>query len=362
MNKSLRVIMFPGRGNANENRYIDILADGLRMLGVDVVDWNKELGWQSGDIFHVHWPEVIVHIRRRRWQLVRGWWIEQQFRWTLARIKRAGGRLVWTAHDLQPHDARLQADALLDRLFTDFYAAVDGVFCLTESAFDPVRQEIPALRDTPFFIGRHPHYRTVFAVPSNVTGKRAALGATESAYIFGFLGTMRPNKEPVQLAQVFAALGGDTFLVMAGSAPSHVQSEVRSALPSAANTSLRFERIPEEDMIELYAAIDCLVFPGTDYFNSGTIYTALSLNVPVIAAWSAVNAEIQALVGTQWLYLFEGALVADNLRAARATLVNRRDNPVCDLAAFDPLLCATQHRDGYLAVLNRPHRAVGSDC
>lgn len=356
MSKPLRIVMFPGRGNRDENRYIDLLADGLRQLGVVVVDWDKELGWQAGDIFHVHWPEVIVHIRRRRFQLLRGWWIERQFWWTLGRIKRRGGRLFWTLHDLKPHDQRLHRDRVLDRLFDRFYTAVDGVFCLTRSAFEPVKAEIPALAGATLYLGRHPHYRPVLAPPIPSAERRAALGAHPEDYVLGFLGTMRPNKGPVALGRAFAALEPDYFLVMAGSAAAEIEAGVRQAVAGSDRAFLQFARIAEPRMIELYAALDALVFPGTDYFNSGTIYTALSLNVPVIAAWSPVNAEIQQLVGPEWLYLFHNELQPDDLRAARASLVDRSQNPVCDLGAFDPRLCAVQHRDAYLDALARPAR------
>ncbi len=99
----MRVIMFPGRGNVGENRFIDILVDALRAHDVTVEPWFKEWSYQTGDIFHVHWPEAIGNIRARRYQRLRGALIGWQFRRTIRRIKASGGKIIWTAHDILPH-------------------------------------------------------------------------------------------------------------------------------------------------------------------------------------------------------------------------------------------------------------------
>ena len=107
----MRVIMFPGKGNENENRYIDILVDALSAAGIEVQGWDKEFSRQTGDIFHVHWPDVISDIRARKWQTLRGDWIQIQFFRTIRRIQSRGGALVWTGYWERSGGSPAESDA-----------------------------------------------------------------------------------------------------------------------------------------------------------------------------------------------------------------------------------------------------------
>jgi len=344
----LRVLMFPAQGNASENRYLDVLVDGLRALDVEVRPWKKAVPSGPADVFHVHWPEVLGHIHARRGQGLRGWWAAQLLWWTIRRVKRGGGKLVWTAHDITPHEQRLRDDPFTSRLLARFLNEVDAVISLTEAGIAPVKAALPMLRDKPFHLGRHPHYRTVYPPQPFDTAGLARYGAAEGQFVYAFLGRMRANKSPEILAEAFRGLEQDgNFLILAGGATDDMREQLEAILADNPNSLRRYDRIPEDEMARLHACSDVLVFPGTDYFNSGTIYTALSLNVPVIAVRSPVNSEIQALVGEEWLFLYDGPLSTDILRRARTVVARRREGATCDLSAFAPDLAARQHLAAY---------------
>jgi hypothetical protein len=98
-----------------------------------------------------------------------------------------------------------------------------------------------------------------------------------------------------------------------------------------------------------YAATDYLIFPSNDYFNSGTIYTALSLNIPVIAYKNKTNEEIQYHVGENWLNLFEG----DFSEAVLENVYKLKSNhSVCDLSYFSPKNTVDKMINGYTVILN----------
>src|SRR5258706_1869015 len=141
---------------------------------------------------------------------------------------------------------------------------------------------------------------------------------------------------------------------MAGSAPADMAEIIAGLTKGRPNIRLDLRRVPEEEIIELYSVSDILVFPGTNYFNSGTIYTALSLGVPVIAAWSPSNREIQNIVGAQWLYLYQGIFSRELLEDASRVLVQRDTGASCDLTAFAPEVCAIEHIQAYENALSRP--------
>lgn len=344
----LKVVMYPAVGVKDENRYLDVLVNALRDAGVEVNGWRKHLSFQTGDVFHVHWPEIIPGIQSRRYHGLRGKWIAWQFFLTIQRVKKSGGRVVWTAHDLQPHWDDLRNDLFFKRFMAHFVGQVDIVLSLTEAGIDNIRRKIPALEKATFFVAHHPHYRSVLGSGSYDMAERARLGIKPEQKVFAFIGSLRANKRPELVASSFRDLPSrDNFLLVAGAASDDMAQTMHSLTAGLPNVRLDLRRIPEEEIIRLYGAADVLVFPGTDYFNSGTIYTALSLNLPVIAARSPTNEELQKLVGTEWIYLYDGDFSVQVLEEGARSLAKRGVGTVCNMSRFAPELCAKEHITAY---------------
>jgi glycosyltransferase involved in cell wall biosynthesis len=349
---SLRVIMFPAVGNRNENRYIDILVAALRRAGVTVLDWQKHFSLQAGDIFHIHWPDLIADIRKRPFQRIRGDAIFWNFLATVRRVKRAGGKVAWTVHDLRPHDADIDRQTFNARVMSGLLDAVDLVFSLTESGKAQIVEAMPGLLGRPVELGRHPHCREVLPSTTRSEDTCRRLGIGRSQRVLSFLGTMRPDKRPDLLATAFAGLSSsDSFLIMAGACSGELAAVLSNELAAKSNRYLRLTSLSQAELHGLYGVTDVSVFPASSYFNSGTIYTSLSLNVPVIAARTQQTLEVQRLVGEGWLHLYDGSLSADVLWMGLSRVVDRSLGLSCDLSAFDPDLCARQHIDAYERVL-----------
>jgi glycosyltransferase involved in cell wall biosynthesis len=317
-----------------------------------VEDWHKEFTRQTGDIFHVHWPDVIANIRARKWQRWRGDLIEYQFFRTMHRIQSRGGAIVWTVHNLLSHDASLTAAPYHRKLMEKFIPRVDSAISLTSAGIGDIKQHVPGLQHLPFSVARHPHYRSKLGDGQVDSAARERLGIKPQQQVFSLLGSLRPEKGADLVLGAFREFPADqAFLILAGSASEALQCQLRDLAEGMSNVLLDFRRIPENELLELYAVTDVLVFPGVDYFNSGTTYTSLSLNVPVIASWTPTNAEIQSLVGPQWLHLYTGPLTGQALRAGRASLVQRGPGITCDLTEFSPERCAEQHIRAYQVAL-----------
>lgn len=343
----MRVIMFPAIGVKDENRFIDILVSALREVGVEVENWTKHFSLQKGDIFHIHWPEIIPEICTRKWNSIRGQWIKFQFLSTIRRIKKSGGYIVWTVHDLYPHNYSLRRNLCWNTFMQKFMLEVDICISLTANGIEQIKSTFPLLRDTQFCVAHHPHYRDVLSSKADIQTKRASLGIMPDQKIYSFIGTLRQNKRPDLLANAFRHLPSlSNYLIIAGAGTEAITTSITHILESNKNVRLDFRRVPQDEIVELYATSDILVFPGNDYFNSGTIYTALSLNVPVLAAWSPTNQEIQDIVGRNWLYLYKDELTSSTLLEAGRALVNDKSLR-CDLTAFSPSRCAQEHLEAY---------------
>jgi hypothetical protein len=352
---SISVLMFPARGNRDENRFIDVLATALRQRDLEVRNWHKSRPWQQADIFHVHWPEVIADIARRPWQNLRGRYIAWNLLDTARRVRKAGGCVVWTVHDLQPHDARLRQHPFCRQLLERFASLVDVFVSLTEAGVDPIRRTWVRDATRPVLVARHPHYRDVLEHRSEFHSSRVrtSMGIAADAWVLSALGSMRPNKRISSAAAAFRGLrDGEAVLVLAGTASAKVRAEIECAIQNAAGVITRFERIPQAQLLDYYGISDLALFPATGYFNSGTIYTTLSLNVPVLVEDCPQNREIQDLVGDTWVHLFDGELSTASLKAAVAQLQRPRDRGPCPMTAFDPRAVAIRHVQIYEAALH----------
>jgi glycosyltransferase involved in cell wall biosynthesis len=347
----LRVIMFPGVGIKDGNRYLDILVDGLRSKGVEVEGWNKQFSTQTGDVFHVHWPELVADIAHRKWQYLRGWWIARQFFGTIKRIKKRGGKLVWTCHNLVPHSQLVKGSAFHRKLMARFIPAVDVAISMTEDCIGDIKRNYPGIDRARFVVARHPHYRSVLGSGEYDQESRRRIGIAPEQKVISLIGVLRPNKRPDLLAQAFLGLPGERyFLLLAGAASAELGGKLKQMLGSASNVHLALRHLSESEVLTFNAMSDALIFPGENYFNSGTIYTALSLNVPVIAVESTATLELQRLVGKEWLQLYSGDLSTEKLQAAVSRLVSRKGGVACDLSEFSPERVAEQHLVAYSSV------------
>ena len=242
----------------------------------------------------------------------------------------------------------LQESDFNQALMEKFIPTVDVGISLTASGIDNIKCAMPRLHTIPFFVCHHPHYRSILGSYPFNESVRESFGVKSSQKCLCIVGTLRPNKHADLLAEVFRHLPIEKyFLIVAGAGDPKTVMRISDLLQGKSNVWIKFERLPETEISRIYSAADVLIFPATDNFNSGTIYTALSLNVPVIAANTQSNAELQSIVGPSWVQLYDGELSADVIVRAFLQLANRSRGSVCDLTIFDPMRCADEHIAAY---------------
>lgn len=344
----MKILMFPGKVASDNNEYINILTRHLNSGGVDVVNWNKYIPFQNGDIFHVHWPDILFTLRARRYRQFEGDFFIWNFFNTIERIKAKGGKIFWTVHNLKPHSSKISEDPLWGSFLERFLASVDGYFALTEAGLPEIWAQYPALAYKPYSITPHPHYRDVVGrVDYDDSYKRDHLH-NSTVKLLACLGNIRPNKMVDVAAKVIKDLPqGDYHLKIAGEVSGTYKAYIQSIVEGAENITASYERLSPKELQDAYAAVDAVLLPAKDYFNSGTIFMALSLDVPVIAAATPTNVEIQKNVGDQWLFLYDGELTPAAIREAFERLVERKAASVCDLSQYEPSLCARVTISGY---------------
>lgn len=345
----MKILMFPGKSVAENNKYIDILVSEMNTQNVEVEDWNKYKPLQNADVFHVHWPELLIWLKNRRYRSLEGRYFIWNFLNTINRVKKSGGIVVWTVHGLGPHKESIKSSIEYRSIIKSLTDSIDGFFVLTEAGVEEIQESYPGLENKPWIKTQHPSYTEVLSVSSLNSELRNKYNLSSDKWVGALLGNMRPNKKADVAAAVFTKLDPQKYhLFLGGNISSEFKQELDITLNDAQNITADFGYLSDEKIAEYYAMSDAIIFPSNNYFNSGTIYTALSLNIPVIAAKTKTNIEIQKVVGDEWLFLFEGELTEKVVIEASNSVISRIDKLTCDMSYFSPEKAVKSIIDGYV--------------
>jgi beta-1,4-mannosyltransferase len=276
-----RVFAFPMKGIAyNECLYAAAAKKGLTVQeGVWAGRWLLS-NVSAGDIVHIHWPSFLYYDPSSAFNKLRD--LARFFlRYAIVRLRR--GRVVWTAHNLYPHDGG--RNEWSHRLVRRFIAAsADLIIAHGPSARAALKSEFGVTDDKIVevqhgnWIGYHPHTVTKEAA-------RRALDIPANAYVYSIVGACRPYKNLEALITAFQRLGGDCFLLIAGRFQSKdYQTRIERLLSHLPASRYRMDAgvIPNDKIQNFVVASDVLVLPYTEILTSGSAMLGLSFGVPVI--------------------------------------------------------------------------------
>jgi beta-1,4-mannosyltransferase len=290
--------------------YLRLLHGALAERGVKVLDLGsvREAGPTAHvDVVHLHWLEYLVGGGRLR-SLVRG----VRLAAALRRLRRSRTRLVWTVHNLRPHDRR---NPFVEELVTrSALRNADAVIAHSGYAARRMAETYGSGRA----IEVVPHGNFVGFYPPSSRSRaetRAALGLPPDAFTFLIFGQLRRYKRIPEAITAFRTLPDpDARLVVAGAAGDEsLRAELAQAAAGDARAVLRLEHVPDEGVAELHEAADAAVLPYRQVFSSGALLLALSLGLPAVAPWEG-STEIAAPPA---LEPFEEGRLPDALRAIR---------------------------------------------
>lgn len=277
-----RLIAFPHRGIA----YTECLYAALVELGAEVIPGHWSGQWllstiRPGDVIQIHWPSFLYYDPSSNMRTLAN---ILRLRVTLSLARRRGARIVWTAHNLYPHDAGNSHWA--HRIARKYISRIaDRVFVHGPSAHRIVAREfgIPATRMVEI-----PHGNWIQYYPPPPTRQigRAELGISQTAYVYGFLGTCKPYKNLSLLLETFSRIEGDVVLIVAGHFQSdRYRAEISELIRSRGGGRVRFEpRFLDAREIPVYmSAMDAMVLPFSEILTSGSAMLGLSFGRPVIA-------------------------------------------------------------------------------
>jgi beta-1,4-mannosyltransferase len=315
------------------NPYIVMLGETLRTTpGVVLLNfsWRRAL-FGRFDVFHVHWPEILVNgsspLKRLARQMLTFGIV---LRMRLSRIP-----IVRTVHNLGLPEGISRREVLLLRLIDRWTTLRIRLNTATD---------LPA--DCPAATILHGDYRTWFAAhPASepVPGQ------------FGYVGLIRRYKGVERLIEAFAGtssvLQGLTLRIGGKpSSPELVDAVTRGAAADS-RIALDLHFLTDDELVGIVTSSELVVLPYRFMHNSGGALAALSLGRPILLPDNEVNRRLSEEVGPGWVHLFDGELTASDLIDAITEVRRTTGRPAPRLVARSWDDTGRAHREAYRAAI-----------
>jgi glycosyltransferase involved in cell wall biosynthesis len=285
------MVIYPLPPQLPTNPYLDQLYGSMSAPGVEVRRTRpryavSELLLGRGQrILHLHFFDELTQRPSKRQTAIRS----LAFLALLALLRLRGVRLVWTAHNLEPHELHHPVwGFLVYRLVARWSDAIIAHSQAARSLLEARYGPLPQCQVIP--IG---NYIGLYGPPRDRATSRAALSLPAHGPVLLNIGALRPYKNIEGLIDAFGALPEQTrgTLLIAGAAKSPAYAgELRRRAARVPGVLLRATFIADAELPNYLAAADLVVLPYRKMLTSAVLLCALSYQRPVVApAFGAVR-------------------------------------------------------------------------
>lgn len=323
---------------------------GMLFAGLDSVDAypvavtdvishleNRAVSAVPGTI-NIHWTTPILQYAAGPYRAA----IElDRFSAALHKFRAAGGRLVWTLHNVLPHEAKhVWAETQLAQLLAD---RADTIHALAEIT---ARQASEVLRLDPrkvvviehsSYLGRYPQWISREAA-------RAQLGFGPDDKVLVALGGIRPYKGLGRLLDVFHELADDDPSLQLLVAGKPAQTQETAGLKRRCEQSPRviseFSHVPDDQLQVWFGAADLAVLPYSRILNSGVFWLAQTFGLPIVGPRTGALLDLADEPHVRLFNPRDDRSLKETLRAAVHDLVEDADNAAMARAASLATACS----------------------
>jgi glycosyltransferase involved in cell wall biosynthesis len=254
-------------------------------------------------VLHFHWPQSYWHHDRgpAALRLPLSYLKLGLVAARLAAARALGYRVVWTVHQVYPHDV---AHPRLERAGARTLAAFSHVLIAHDESTraDASRKLGRLARSTA--IVPHGSYVGVYAPGRPRDAVRAELGSAADELVFICFGNLRAYKDVSFLLDAFRAtpVKEAALLVVGPAGDDGVTADVLAAAAADARVKPRLGYLPDDQVAEHFGAADVAIVARNDGGTSGAVVLALSLGVPVVAPRRPAYVELLGSERAGWLF------------------------------------------------------------
>lgn len=304
MNTAKKVLVLPDAGPDNPFQYLMI--NVLRANGCSVFIGGKKRFFATFSSVRKYQPDFVYFDWIQSFVLgktlivtllkITSFFLEIQY---VTRIIKAP--IVHTLHNIQNHVGRW---IFLERLiYTYFLRKCHKIRVYSETTRDKVVSLFGIDKNKIFVIQDVPYH---FDYPNKVTYKesREFLKLSENAFVYLFLGMVKPYKGIEYLVQAFIDMAGtEDYLVIAGMSdnPDYAQ-QIKKLIATHPRVIFNNTFIKKEEVQYYYNAANVIVLPFKNIEHSGSVDLAMSFAKPIITLKTPFLAST---LGHQQELLFE---------------------------------------------------------
>lgn len=276
----LRVAMFP---YIKEHPYVRLLAEGLERHGV-VVERNTRwfpvwLLRKNGNkpVLHFHWPSLFYQSKKLPLLTI--------YRFPLFIVlasiaKILNYRIVWTVHNLYPHETVVPS--FLEQWLRGMWARrfVDHMIVHCPSAEKMIRREFNSDKSVSII----PHGNFIGFYPDKLDKEeaRGRLKISRDSFVYLHFGLIKGYKGIEGMIEVFKKIRCPQDILVIAGRP--VESSVCQAIERVNDKQmiLRLKKIGDDEVQTYFRACDVVVLPYRDILTSGNLLLAMSFSRPAI--------------------------------------------------------------------------------
>lgn len=265
-----------------DNYYQQLLYSAIsdRYSGVkgtvdDAIERQRSLGPADRQILHVHWEEHIVRpaTSQAEARFSADYFIER-----LEVFKNAGGRIVWTVHNLSSHENEYNASFL--KIRRALMQRCDRALVHSTAAVTELHKQ-GTIAHSKLFLLPHPSYGDKYGPVADRSDARAE----KRLLLFG---KIRRYKAVDNLIDRFLAssLPGQGYTLHIAGEPLKNESygeELKQAYGDQPHVHLDFRRIEDDELSSLFGKTTCMFIAYERFLTSGAMMAAMTHGVPVIA-------------------------------------------------------------------------------
>nr|WP_272210090.1 glycosyltransferase [Marinicella sp. W31]MDC2875953.1 hypothetical protein [Marinicella sp. W31] len=303
----MNILMYPARVHSLDNPFISILADGLKKNGITPHHFTANSLVKRKMPFHVHWLEGIfwgkLSARVTPAAQWKAWRIVEQARYA----RQNGQPVVWTVHNLQPHEspnpAKANAIAYLRR---HFLPLVTDLVIMAPSSEDAIRTAYPEVDGARAHVVPHPNYTGFFSVFRPFTDVRSALGLGDATPLLCCVGKIRPYKGISETVDLLKQMDRPFHLLIAGDGDNSYCAEISEKIAGDDRFTFQKQMLSHKEVASIFSSADLAIFNFQSILNSGSVLAALSQDTPVLCPNANALVDLREAVGSDWVYSFNG--------------------------------------------------------
>jgi beta-1,4-mannosyltransferase len=281
--KEIKISCLPVAGL--ENPYQKLMMEGISSKEDLQVQYGfdgkffailKTVVLQKPDILHLDWIQKY-YIRRKEWMT---WLLFPLFIIEVFLVdKFTNVKLVWTLHNIIPHDLNNSRPKKWCRSF--FARSCDWIRVFDEKSIHKAVATLNVTKDK-FKVVPEGSYVDYYKNNTTKEDSRKELSLAMDNFVYLYLGSIKPYKGIENLLQSFKKIKNErALLIIAGkSFNDEYLKELKIDHP---RVKLHDEFVPDDQLDIYFNAADVVVLPFNNVENSGSVILAMGFKKPIIA-------------------------------------------------------------------------------